>query len=111
MSIFDVRKLAGVLATGIVSAAALRCGPPETCLRMSDCSVGFACVAQTCVPEAMSSPDEAGIGEGGARATDAASQPDATEGGTASDAGADSASAADTGAADDGGGTDGSSDF
>lgn len=117
MSIFDARKLAAVLAMGIASASVLRCGLPETCLRMSDCSVGFACVASTCVPEALSSSDEAGPREGGTsgdgganpRVADAASSASSEAG--ASDAGADAASTADAGPSDDAGTGGDSSDF
>jgi len=66
VSIFDGSKVVGALVLSVVALAVLRCGPPEACLRISDCSLGLTCAAGACVPEDLaSSTDEAGLSEAG----------------------------------------------
>ncbi len=101
MSIFERSRVAVALALGFVAAAALRCGPPEQCLRMSDCAIGFVCVEATCTPEGASSQSEGGAAETSVpdatvREASVPSQPAAD----ASTSDADAATSADTGAND-----------
>jgi hypothetical protein len=71
VSIFDGSKVVGALVLSMVALAVLRCGPPEQCLRISDCSPGLTCAAGACVSDDLaSSSDEAGVSEAG-RAVDA----------------------------------------
>lgn len=71
MSIFDGSKVVGALVLSVVALAVLRCGPPEQCLRISDCSSGLTCAEGACVPDDLaSSAGEAGVSEAG-RAVDA----------------------------------------
>ena len=93
-----LRRRAAVAALVSVSLAALRCAPPEQCVRVSDCDDGLVCVSGRCaIPGAVREVAEAGaavdatVREGGAvtrdGATDAGPDGDAAaEGGAERDA-------------------------
>jgi hypothetical protein len=71
VSIFERSTVVTLFTLGLIGTAVLRCGPPEQCLRFSDCSVGLTCVEGTCVPEGATAADEGGISEAGAPRADA----------------------------------------
>lgn len=89
-----LRRRAAAIALVSVSLAALRCAPPEQCVRVSDCDDGLVCVSGRCaLPGAEREVAEAGaavdaaVREGGAASRDGAA-----------DAAADAAAEAEGGA-------------
>jgi hypothetical protein len=48
VSIFSRSRALALGALGALAFAALRCGPLDTCTRISDCSVGLTCVEGSC---------------------------------------------------------------
>lgn len=64
MSIFDRKRVAVIVGGAVAIVALVRCAAPTTCLRISDCDVGFTCFSGACVPALASVDLEASVGEG-----------------------------------------------
>jgi hypothetical protein len=90
VSIFSRSRALALGALGALALAALRCGPLDTCTRISDCSVGLTCVEGTCQIALSSVVGEGGAGEA-STAAEAAAPVDSGSAATASDGGADAA--------------------
>jgi hypothetical protein len=72
VSIFSRSRAVALGALGALALAALRCGPLDTCTRISDCSVGLTCVEGTCQVVLSTVVGEGGAAEASAGAEAAA---------------------------------------
>jgi hypothetical protein len=93
VSIFSRSRALALGALGALAFAALRCGPLDTCTRISDCSVGLTCVEGTCQVVLSTVVGEGGAAEASAVA-EAAAPVDSGSATSAGDGGAGDAALA-----------------